>query len=93
MDLVTGAKEVYVLMSHCTRDAEPKLVKRCSYPLTGLAVVSKMFTDLAVIHVIDGRFVLVEALDGLDVGMIQTMTGADILVREPVRTFLAPDLL
>ena len=54
MDLVTGVKAVYVMTSHCTSGGEPKLVAECRYPLTGKAVVSRVYTDLAVIDIGSG---------------------------------------
>ena len=54
MDLATGAKDVYVMMSLFDRDGAPKLVRECSYPLTGLACVSRVYTDLATLQLHDG---------------------------------------
>jgi 3-oxoadipate CoA-transferase beta subunit len=51
MDLATGAKDVYVMMSLFAKDGSPKLVKECSYPLTGLACVSRIYTDHAIFHI------------------------------------------
>ena len=56
MDLVHGAKSVVVITEHVTRDGEPKLVERCTYPLTGQRVVSRVYTDLAVVEVTPDGF-------------------------------------
>ena len=48
MDLVAGVKTIYVITQHCTKTGDPKLVEVCSYPLTGLGVVDRVYTDLAV---------------------------------------------
>ncbi|NYT38696.1 3-oxoacid CoA-transferase subunit B [Allopusillimonas soli] len=65
MDLATGAKDVYVLMELLTRDGQSKLVERCSYPLTGVACVTRVYTDLAVFALRDGDVMLVEDFSGL----------------------------
>lgn len=90
MDLVTGAKSVYVLTSHVTNKGEPKLVKTCTYPLTGLGVASRIFTDLAVIHVENKRFVLKEMIEGMDFERLQSMTEAKLYVEEPVKVLNVP---
>lgn len=92
MDLVSGAKELHVLMSHCTNTGEHKLVERCSYPLTGLGVVTKIFTDIAVVQVIDGRFVLRELVAGLSVEEAQRLTGAPLHVEGGYEALVAPTL-
>src|SRR3546814_11796946 len=55
MDLAIGAKSVYVLMELLTRDGQSKLVEQCSYPLTGVGCVTRVYTDLAVFDLKDGR--------------------------------------
>jgi 3-oxoadipate CoA-transferase beta subunit len=65
MDLAIGAKQTFVMMEHLTRTGESKLVAECSYPLTGLACVGRIYTDLAVIDVTRGQLRLVELIDGL----------------------------
>jgi 3-oxoadipate CoA-transferase beta subunit len=60
MDLATGAKEVYALMTLFARDGSPKLVPKCTYPLTGRACVSRVYTDQAVFHLDGGRIVVTE---------------------------------
>ena len=62
MDLTAGARRLWVLMEHTTKDGKPKLVEACSYPLTAAGVVSRVYTNLAVLDVVKGRgFVLAEA--------------------------------
>lgn len=65
MDLAIGARQVFVMMEHCTKSGESKLVRQCSYPLTGLACVRRVYTDLAVIEVTPEGFEALEWVDGL----------------------------
>lgn len=60
MDLATGAKDVYVMMALFTKDGAPKLVERCSYPLTGVACVSRIYTEHAVFHITPRGVVVAE---------------------------------
>lgn len=81
MDLVAGVKSVYVITQHCTKTGEPKLVERCTYPLTGRAVVNRVYTELAVIDVTPGGFMLVELCPGVDYEYVRERTGAPLLRR------------
>jgi 3-oxoacid CoA-transferase subunit B len=81
MDLVTGARRVIVLMEHCTRSGEAKLVARCTLPLTGRNVVKRVVTDLAVLDVIDDRFELVELAPGVTVDQVVLATSATVVDR------------
>ena len=65
MDLAVGAKETWVMMEHFTHAGLCKLVERCTYPITGVRCVTRVYTDLAVIDVTTGGFKLVEAVSGL----------------------------
>jgi 3-oxoadipate CoA-transferase beta subunit len=78
MDLASGAKEIWVLMEHRTRDGRPKLVETCSYPLTAAGVVTKVFTDLAVFAVTPSGFLVEEMVAGLDLAGLQAVTNAPI---------------
>ncbi|MEM8754031.1 MAG: CoA-transferase, partial [Pseudomonadota bacterium] len=91
MDLSVGAKAVRVVTTHVAKDGAPKLVERCEYPLTGAGVVDRVYTDLAVIEVTDGRFRLVEMVEGLSVDELQEMTGAALDAAE-VGVLPAPTL-
>lgn len=75
MDLAVGAKQTWVMMEHFTRDGQCKLVSRCSYPLTGLACVTRVYTDLAVVDVTASGFVLVETVDGLSRSELEARSG------------------
>ena len=79
MDLVVGVPTILVMMRHVNRDGSPKLLKRCTYPLTGLGVVSRVYTDLAVLDVTPEGFRLVELTPGNSLDAVQAVTEARIL--------------
>ncbi len=82
MDLVAGVKSIYVLTQHCTKHGDPKLVEACTYPLTGLGVVNRIYTDLAVIDITNEGFQLVELSDGVSYDYVQERTDAPLLPRK-----------
>lgn len=79
MDLVAGVKTIYVITQHCTKTGDPKLVEACSYPLTGLGVVDRVYTDLAVIDITDRGFQLVELSPGVSFEHVQERTAATLI--------------
>ncbi len=79
MDLVAGVKTIYVITQHCTKSGEPKLVESCSYPLTGKAVVTRIYTDLAVIDVTPDGFEVAELAPGISFDYAQERTGCKLL--------------
>ena len=79
MDLAAGAKRVWVLMEHTTKEGQPKLVRRCSYPLTAPAVVSRIYTNLAVLDVTPQGLKVVEMIPGLTREALQARTDATLL--------------
>jgi 3-oxoadipate CoA-transferase beta subunit len=81
MDLAIGARRVAVMMEHVTRDGQPKIVRTCTVPLTGVACVSRIYTDLAVIDVTRDGLRAVEWVEGLAFGELQRLTGAPLLLR------------
>lgn len=91
MDLVHGARQVWVLTDHVTRKGEPKLLKHCSLPLTGVGCVTTVYTSLAVIDIVDRRFVLREKLPGMSVEELQSLTGAE-LIAGGVADLIVPEI-
>ena len=79
MDLVAGVRSIYVITQHCTKTGEPKLVDACTYPLTGVGVVDRIYTELAVIDVTAEGFRLVELAPGVALDEVQRCTGAPLL--------------
>ena len=79
MDLVQGVKNVFVIMSHTTKDGKPKIVKKCSYPLTGIGVVSRIYTDLAIIDVTNQGLKVIKLAPGIDKDTIINKTEAELI--------------
>jgi 3-oxoadipate CoA-transferase beta subunit len=79
MDLVQGVENIFVITQHTTKTGDPKLVERCSYPLTGAGIVSRIFTDLAVVDVMPDGFQVVELAPGISFEEVEEKTGAPIL--------------
>lgn len=78
MDLVAGVKTIFVITRHVTKTGEPKLIETCSYPLTGRKVVTRIFTDLALIDVTPRGFRLVELAPGVSFDEVKEKTGAPL---------------
>ncbi len=78
MDLAIGAKSVYVMMEHQTRNGESKIVPQCTYPLTGLACVNRIYTDLAVIDVTPTGLVVIDIAAGLPFHELERLTGVPL---------------
>jgi 3-oxoadipate CoA-transferase beta subunit len=78
MDLAIGAKKTYVMMEHTTKSGESKIVAQCSYPLTGIGCVSRIYTDLAVIDVGPAGAMVVETVEGLPFDDLQKLTGVSL---------------
>ncbi|GGG07899.1 3-oxoadipate CoA-transferase subunit B [Rhizobium wenxiniae] len=92
MDLVHGAKQVFVITEHVTKNGEPKLVEKCTFPLTGVACVTRVYTSHAVIDIVERRFVLREKLAALSVEELQSMTGAPLHIEGSVADLIVPEV-
>ena len=79
MDLAMGAKRVWVVMEHTTKDGQARVLKRCSYPLTGAGCVSRVYTSLAVLDVTPRGFVVIDMVEGLGFEELQARTEAPLL--------------
>jgi len=75
MDLAIGARRTWVMMEHTTKSGEPKIVAQCSYPITGLACVSRVYTDLAVIDLTRDGAHVIDIVAGLRFEDLQARTG------------------
>jgi 3-oxoadipate CoA-transferase beta subunit len=83
MDLAIGAKRVFVMMEHLTKKGQSKIVERCTYPLTGIRCVNRIYTDLAVIDVTPSGLQVLEIVDGLSFEDLVKLTGVPMtLARE-----------
>lgn len=78
MDLAIGAKKVFVMMEHQTKSGESKIVPACTYPLTGVACVSCIYTDLATIDVTPEGLLVIDMIEGLTLDALQQMTGVQL---------------
>lgn len=79
MDLVSGVRRILVLMEHTTKSGQPKIVKSCSFPLTGVSVVRRLITDLCVLDVATDGLHLVEFAPGVSADEVQSKTEPPIL--------------
>lgn len=87
MDLVAGARRVIVAMEHSTKSGTPKILKQCTLPITGLAVVDTIITDLAVIRVVTpAGLVLEELAPGVTVDQVQQLTEPRLIVNGSIKT-------
>lgn len=85
MDIAAGAKTIIVCMEHTTKEGAPKIVKQCTYPLTGLACVDTVITDLAVVDVKPQGLFLREIAPGWTKEEIQSLTGAPLHFSESIK--------
>ena len=88
MDLVAGAKRVIVAMEHATKDGQPKILKKCSLPLTGVEVVDTIVTELCLLRVTDGGLVVNELRADVTLEEVQKITEAKLLVEGEIKVMV-----
>ena len=86
MDLVASARRVIIAMEHTTKTGAPKILPKCTLPLTGIKVVNTIVTELAVIQVTPAGLVLEEIAPDTTVAEVQKATAVKLIVKEPVKT-------
>jgi len=89
MDLAAGAARVWALMEHTTKNGSPKILERCTYPLTAAGVVDRIYTNLAVIDVTSDGLIVREMVHGLTFAELQAKTGAEIRLANDWQTIRA----
>jgi 3-oxoadipate CoA-transferase beta subunit len=77
MDLAVGARRVFVMMEHVTKRGDPKVVRRCTYPLTAARCVSRIYTDLVVLDVAPGGLTVVDMVGGLSLSELRQCTALE----------------
>jgi len=75
MDLAIGAKKTFVMMEHLTKSGQSKIVERCTYPLTGVGCVSRLYTDLATIDITADGLKVIDMVDGLELAELVRLSG------------------
>jgi len=78
MDLVAGVKNIFVITQHTTKTGEPKIVQQCTYPLTGKQVVTRIYTNYAIIDIRDKKLYIRELAPGIEMEFLQQVTGAPL---------------
>jgi 3-oxoacid CoA-transferase subunit B len=86
MDLVAGARRVIIAMEHTTKDLQPKILKKCTLPLTGVRVVNTIVTEMAVIQVTPTGLVLEEIAPGLNANDVQRVTEPTLILSPNLKT-------
>jgi 3-oxoadipate CoA-transferase beta subunit len=85
MDLAIGAKKTYVMMEHITKTGASKLVPECTYPLTGIGCVARVYTDLAVIDLLPAGAVVLDIIDGMELEQLQRLTAIQLRASSTLR--------
>lgn len=91
MDLVAGSKKVIVAMEHCAKDGKPKLVKKCTMPLTGVNCVNLVVTDLCIVEFTDGKPIVIALAPGVTKEYVQEQSEMPLTFADKLETMLLPD--
>jgi len=84
MDLVAGADNIIVTMTHASKSGASKLLAKCTLPLTGKGCIKRVLTDLALMDIADGKFILRERAPGVSVEEIASLTGGELIIPDNV---------
>ena len=84
MDLVAGADNIIVTMTHASKSGASKLLTECTLPLTGKGCIKRVLTDLALMDIADGKFILRERAPGVSVEEIVKLTGGELVIPDQV---------
>jgi len=90
MDLAAGAEQVWVLMEHCTKDGQPRILDQCTYPLTAPSCVDRIYTDLAVIEVTDDGLIVTRMAEGWTLETLQQVTQATLTLAPDCSIYRTP---
>ncbi len=92
MDLAVGAKQVFVMMEYFAKDGSAKIVEQCNLPLTGLKCVTTIYTDIAVLDLINGKVFVREIIEGITLHSLQAETDVELHVSEQLGLLKPPAL-
>jgi len=93
IDLAVGAKAIWVMMAHTTRDGLPRLVQQCTLPLTAIGVVTRVFTDLAILQPSPDGFIVQALLQDASLKAVQRLTGAPLKAAPILKRFTAKGVI
>lgn len=88
MDIVSGTKKVIIAMEHCTKKGEPKILKKCTMPLTAINCVNVVVTELCILQVTENGFVVTAMAPGVTKDMLQSKTEAELIFAENIETMV-----